>query len=297
MSYCFRTVGLLIAITLVSNLHAQFDINFEFVDGTQQQRAEVQEILNQSKLFWENILEGYQPGIRLTGADIEVTLTLVTGPNALGGHLLSGGSINQVAGFSFYTNSMGSRSVGVLAINPDLVNNPAIQTASNHEIAHILGFGTLWEANKLYANGSGEYVGPFGLNSFQMEFDPTATFVPIQLGQFGANVHYPESANVVDQFGRPIANALMTGFVEADPADTFFSQTSGGIFVDLGYRLKKDTILLGDINLDGQVSLLDVAPFVTLLTDGKFQVEADVNLDDAVNLLDVAPFVDLLAGG
>ena len=54
--------------------------------------------------------------------------------------------------------------------------------------------------------------------------------------------------------------------------------------------------LLGDINLDGSVNLLDVAPFVAILTTGEFQCEADVNQDGGVDLLDVGPFVDLLAG-
>ncbi len=55
--------------------------------------------------------------------------------------------------------------------------------------------------------------------------------------------------------------------------------------------------LLGDVNLDGTVSLLDVAPFVGRITTGTFQAEADINQDCSVNLLDVAPFVSLLTGG
>ena len=58
-----------------------------------------------------------------------------------------------------------------------------------------------------------------------------------------------------------------------------------------------DVILLGDVNLDGAVNLLDVSAFVDLLSRGDFQAEADINQDGVVNLLDVAPFVDLLTGG
>lgn len=56
-------------------------------------------------------------------------------------------------------------------------------------------------------------------------------------------------------------------------------------------------VLLGDVNLDGEVNLLDVGPFVDLISLNTFQDEADINLDGAVNLLDVGPFVDLLSGG
>ena len=54
--------------------------------------------------------------------------------------------------------------------------------------------------------------------------------------------------------------------------------------------------LLGDVNCDGVVNLLDVAPFVEALTSGEFNEKADVNEDGVVNLLDVQPFVSLLAG-
>ena len=58
-----------------------------------------------------------------------------------------------------------------------------------------------------------------------------------------------------------------------------------------------DEFEIGDIDRDGVVNLLDVAPFVAHLTNGTFQVEADINQDGDVNLLDVAPFVALLSGG
>lgn len=55
--------------------------------------------------------------------------------------------------------------------------------------------------------------------------------------------------------------------------------------------------LLGDVNCDGQVNLLDVGPFVQLLTTGGFSPKADINMDGSVNLLDIGPFVALLTGG
>lgn len=55
--------------------------------------------------------------------------------------------------------------------------------------------------------------------------------------------------------------------------------------------------ILGDVNCDGSVNLLDVAPFVEAVSTGIFSVKSDINEDGFVNLLDVQPFVDLLAGG
>ena len=54
-------------------------------------------------------------------------------------------------------------------------------------------------------------------------------------------------------------------------------------------------VLLGDINCDGTVNLLDVAPFVDLLTSGEFSVKADFDFSGTVNLLDVSPFIDALS--
>ena len=68
---------------------------------------------------------------------------------------------------------------------------------------------------------------------------------------------------------------------------------AGGLFFLDG---TKDSVI-GDVNGDGLVNLLDVSPFVALLTSGNFQSEADINQDGEVDLLDVAPFVDLLTVG
>jgi hypothetical protein len=52
----------------------------------------------------------------------------------------------------------------------------------------------------------------------------------------------------------------------------------------------------GDVNEDGAVDLLDVGPFVDLLTNNEFVCQADINKDEMVDLLDVSPFIDLLSG-
>ncbi len=53
-------------------------------------------------------------------------------------------------------------------------------------------------------------------------------------------------------------------------------------------------IVLGDFNGDGDVTMMDVNPFVQAIIAGTFSEVADLNLDGFVNLLDVRPFVDAL---
>lgn len=53
-------------------------------------------------------------------------------------------------------------------------------------------------------------------------------------------------------------------------------------------------VLLGDCNLDGVVTFLDIASLIEFLTDGTYLQQADCNQDGDVNFLDIAPFIGLL---
>ena len=52
----------------------------------------------------------------------------------------------------------------------------------------------------------------------------------------------------------------------------------------------------GDVNLDGEVTFLDINPFIMLLAANGFQAEADCNCDNVFNFLDIQPFINILAG-
>jgi hypothetical protein len=73
---------------------------------------------------------------------------------------------------------------------------------------------------------------------------------------------------------------------------------SGGSYELSGgfWAAAQESILLGDVNLDSVVNLLDVDPFIDRISTGTYQVEADINEDGVVNLLDVDPFILLLSG-
>ena len=82
------------------------------------------------------------------------------------------------------------------------------------------------------------------------------------------------------------------------------SASDGSLLQELGIDLPPLSNLalisipvLGDLNLDGEVNGLDVDPFVDVLLNGPFQVEADMNKDGEVNGLDVDPFVAAVVGG
>ncbi len=54
------------------------------------------------------------------------------------------------------------------------------------------------------------------------------------------------------------------------------------------------TAACGDINLDGDVNFLDIAPFIAVLSSNGFQAEADCDENEVVNFLDIGPFIEAL---
>lgn len=64
----------------------------------------------------------------------------------------------------------------------------------------------------------------------------------------------------------------------------------------MAFEFQNETdVLLGDVDLNGVVNFVDIAPFIQLLTTGEFQPQADLNRDQEVNLEDIAPFITALA--
>ena len=51
--------------------------------------------------------------------------------------------------------------------------------------------------------------------------------------------------------------------------------------------------LLGDVNDDGSLNLLDIDPFIEAIGNGGYDATADINRDGNLNLFDVYAFIDL----
>ncbi len=105
-----------------------------------------------------------------------------------------------------------------------------------HELAHAAGFGLLWSDNGLYLPGSGAYTGAAGLAAYRAEFDPEATFVPVEIstGMAGSDdLHWAEDwAGGMSEF--------LTSFLDVPET---FSNTSLLSLRDLGYTTR-DSIAL-----------------------------------------------------
>ena len=91
---------------------------------------------------------------------------------------------------------------------------------------------------------------------------------------------------------------------DEDPRTTAEVLSGSVKTISLGFLLSSETeveiepiVICGDVNFDQNVDLLDIQPFVDLISANLFRPEADINGDGVVDLLDVAPFVAKLTGG
>ena len=95
----------------------------------------------------------------------------------------------------------------------------------------------------------------------------------------------------------PSPASSIVGIAEdADTGALHFAVNSPAIIVsDVQPSMTQPPVLLGDVNLDGEVTFLDISPFITILSTAGFQAEADIDLSGDVTFLDIAPFIVILA--
>ncbi len=199
---------------------------------------------------WQNLLRGYQNGIvavAYSGSGYSVGQTVstvninanLTTMDGAGGTLGSAGPSSAVvdqAGFTLAT--VGNMNFDV-ADAANLLSNGNWQNVILHEMAHVLGFGTLWEHNGVYTDGTGEFLGSNATAVWNSEFGQTGTAdVELQGGSGTANAHWNENLNgsglvgITDGLGRDMRDELMTGWLNSN---SFISNLTVAAFKDIGF--------------------------------------------------------------
>ena len=80
--------------------------------------------------------------------------------------------------------------------------------------------------------------------------------------------------------------------IDGDQADTSLPNAGAVyLFEDAG------SVLLGDVNCDGELDFSDIGPFIVALANSDFDPKADIDLNGVDDFSDIAPFIILLAGG
>lgn len=213
-----------------------FNINVIFGGGlTPSQQA----VFTQAETTWEGLIPGYQTGISIPSLDINASGVAIDGV---------GGTLGQAGpSWGVFQGGFNISTVGLMEFDSDdvtwLENTGRLLDVILHEMAHVMGFGTLWEWNGVYVSETGQYTGAAALAAYQLEFDPMAAFVPVELdgGAGTANGHWDES-------WAGGSNALMTGYLGASNAIT---ETTVASFMDIGYVPEPNTALLVGLGLAG----------------------------------------------
>lgn len=249
-----------IALLMTARQAFAFDLVFSVSNPgffTPNQRQILDAALTSAEQLWESKITGYQPGISVSTIPITVFGNSSGLASAIydstvfqGGYTVAtSGRIfinaNQIEPFSNYATNFGT-----------FVN--VIDELMAHEIGHVLGIGTLWQANGVYVAGTGQYTGQHGVAAFRAEFQPNATFVPVELaGNPGTpDAHWnqlmrssPQEGNpsdpfsldprlgIVDQFGRDFSLELLTGAIDPDYGEPFLSNTTVQSLRDLGFTV------------------------------------------------------------
>ena len=121
------------------------------------------------------------------------------------------------------------------------------------------------------------------------EFVPGDSFDDLTLVIENDDINGPQSQVTFDVTEGTLYQIRVGGF---RPTGTF-GASEGNIVLNGELAT---SVLLGDVNMNGTVDFADISPFVAILTNGGFTVEADINQNGLVDFADIPPFVGLLTG-
>lgn len=215
----------------LSILSGKISITLDYGSTTASDIASYGAAFTAAENFWETHLTGY----RDSGADaptdvlIHVDLKYIDGVfNTLG----SAGPLDANTTGNFLEATVGIMQFDTADLNY-MVNNGVFENVIRHEMAHVLGFGTLWDSasalmgtglepnfQQVYTNGTGQYTGAAALSTYQVEYgQPNASFIPVELdgGEGTKDSHWNE---VTDNFN----SENLAGF-DSDPGDDLAAPT------------------------------------------------------------------------
>lgn len=198
-----------------------FDINVEFGSGfTDSQRS----LFESAAGRWESIIIGDLPNI---GSIDDVRIVAYASPiDGAGGTLAEATPLGLRAGsYLPFMGTMQFDSADLFSLEVSGELGDVIR----HEIAHVLGFGTIWNEKGLVSGAGGNdprYLGTQATAEYNARFGASDTGVPLENtgGEGTIDSHWRKSI---------FADELMTGSIES--ASQPISRITIGEFIDLGY--------------------------------------------------------------
>ena len=250
-----------LGLSLVPGQRAQAD-DFIDLDLTGVAPA-TRNIFRQAELFWESRINGYSSSLpaairtQLTG---RLSITAQTIPiDGVGGILGAAGPDGFAQTFAATGNPADNRNIlttvvtsGTMSFDVADAGRADFADTVLHEMAHVLGIGTLWELNGITSpnanergllvnrNGLFQYIGRNGLRGFREQSGHhRANYVPTEnFGGPGTALGHWAGGTTPNWFFNPANGSrteLMTGFASFAP--TFVSEATWGSLADVGWSV------------------------------------------------------------
>ena len=201
---------------------------------------------------WESYIVGTQENYDVT---LSITSSLYSGTS--GGVLASAGPDYGYHANNYVYATEGSMNFDSTDIS-SLYSSGLLYHVILHEMAHVIGFGTLWDTTVFsltspaqnvvaeFSDGTTtntHYVGQYALDIYREQYDNSALYVPLETtgGSGTAGAHWDEF-----WMGLTATDELMTGYISSTP---FLSDVSIASFADIGYIVElQDGRVLGQIS-------------------------------------------------
>jgi hypothetical protein len=202
----------------------------------------IRDAFYKAEAFWESNLLGFSPALpgsvhrQLRPVQITASVVAIDGPGGILGQAGPTGTLD-------FTNSRPyviSQAASMEFDSDDVVAFQAMglfDAIAQHEMAHAIGFGSLWTENRLNLGPLGNYTGAYALKRYRTEArKPNALFVPVeQLGGGGTAGAHWDSADPFFFDARRFGGDVMIGFITNAPVLT---RTTLAAFADLGFRVR-----------------------------------------------------------
>ncbi len=235
-----------LSTSALNQLSAGLNIDLELTGFTASQEA----VFVSAKNFWESKLIGYKnfPTSPLPGNGHIQISGMALAIDGVGNVLGSAGPTTAWGATNGFLYTASGEMVFDVADIPNL-STIAFQNVILHEMAHVLGFGTLWDPltdydidgfQDVYDESTFEFTGANAVATYNSEFNQSVSGISIEQGggPGTAGSHWNEvdggagSTGIVNAAGVDFKFELMTGWLNS-PA--FVSNTTIASFADIGY--------------------------------------------------------------
>lgn len=241
------------------NIVINFDNPNTAAAGDHNMTAGQQAFFTSAEAFWEQRITGNRYDLGIPDLVIDAYAIAIdgaggtlasAGPTGLG--VIAGDGIGGVQDFFYATRGLmrfDTADIGALASAGTFFDTIV------HEMAHVIGFGTLWNTaqfggpfaptQNVYTDGTGQYTGAYALATYNAEFGLSETFVPVETNRGGSGTidgHWDEETFAGGRVDADNTTDLMGGFLnplspspDSPLIGTTLSATTIASFADIGY--------------------------------------------------------------